>query len=390
MRKLLAVLLFLALAACFSFAVAEEPGEDELPERLTSGYWVYTLREDGTAEIDEFLDETADEAVIPEELDGYRVTGVGRMAFVSLDSLERIVIPDTVTFVGGSAFYTCESLEEITFPDSVSYVESNPFDSCWNLNKIHLSPDHPYLEIVDGVLYTRPDRRLLSCLPGRDEGPFAVPDGVTEIADKAFCACSFLTGVTVPGSVKRIGDNAFAECEYMTEVTLAEGLESLGSQAFYYCPELTSVTLPDSLEYIGKNPFLRSWDLEVHVADDHPYLEVTDGVLFSRADGRLVYYPYTLPDTDYTVPDGTKIIGDLSFSAGYNITAVILPDSVTEIREDAFAYTTSLSDIFIPDSVTAIADYAFAGCEGLAVTAAPGSFAENYCLEHNIRCIGAE
>ncbi len=55
----------------------------------------------------------------------------------------------------------------------------------------------------------------------------------------------------------------------------------------------------------------------------------------------------------------------------------VLPDGTAELT----AYTGDSGDVFIPKCVTAIGFSAFHGCPGLTVTAASGSFAEQWCIQ---------
>lgn len=58
--------------------------------------------------------------------------------------------------------------------------------------------------------------------------PFLIPDGIAEIGDYAFCACTCLT--TVPfAEVTSIGCYAFYNCTSLTAITLSENLEEVGS-----------------------------------------------------------------------------------------------------------------------------------------------------------------
>ena len=95
-------------------------------------------------------------------------------------------VPDSVTGIGDRAFYSCGNLAGVTIPDSVADVGANPFVCCDELREIGVSPDHPYLEITDGVLFSKPDKRLI-CYPCA----FAAPD------------------YTVPGGTRNIGGSAF-------------------------------------------------------------------------------------------------------------------------------------------------------------------------------------
>ena len=71
MKKLLTMILALMIACgcLFSAASAE-----------TSGMYEYTLKSDGTAEITS-VDMKCNDTVIPAELDGHKVTSIGRSAF---------------------------------------------------------------------------------------------------------------------------------------------------------------------------------------------------------------------------------------------------------------------------------------------------------------------
>ena len=180
MRKLLAALLALLLVIPCAFA-EEEPAATKVPEPKWRGNYVYYLLEDGTAEISFYMgsSEPEESLVIPDSLDGIPVTSIGKDAFMD-DSLKEITIPDTVTRIRDKAFEWSESLTKITIPDSVTDMGANPFTGCGNLTEIIVSPDHPYLEIVDGVLFSKPDHRLVSYPFANTAASYVVPDGTEQ------------------------------------------------------------------------------------------------------------------------------------------------------------------------------------------------------------------
>jgi len=61
---------------------------------------------------------------------------------------------------------------------------------------------------------------------------------------------------------------------------------------------------------IGINPFEYAGLTDIWVSPDSEYLAVIDGVLFSKADMRLVSYPMAKTDSSYTMPNGVRSIGD--------------------------------------------------------------------------------
>ena len=228
MKKLVFALALLLCALCLGAGA-----EENKPEEFTSGDYQYILLEDGTAEIKKYSGK-AETLEIPDQLDGHRVTGIGDDAFSYRSSLTSVTIPDSVTQVG-----------------------INPFKNCDKLQTIRVSPDHPYLAVIDNALFSKPDKRLI-CYPcGIKENIYTIPQGIREVGKSAFYECSGLTGVMIPDSVNSIGNSAFHGCWGLTSITIPDSVTSVGYGAFSLCSGLTSVTIPDSVTSIGDYAFFR-------------------------------------------------------------------------------------------------------------------------------------
>ena len=337
------------------------------------------------------------------------VTAIGDYAFSGCDSLTSVTLPDSVTAIGDYAFASCDSLTAVTIPDSVTRIGANPFGYCSKLTEIRVSPLHPALAVVDGVLFSRADKRLV-CFPCAfaakhyviprsvkviGNSAFAscdsltsvtLPDSVTAIGNSAFYRCSSLTSITIPDSVTAIGDHAFSWCSNLTSITLPDSVTSIGDHAFYGCTGLTAITLPDSVTDIGANPFERCSNLtEIRVSPRHPALAVIDGVLFSKADKRLVCFPCAFAAKHYVIPRGVKVIGNRAFACCTCLTDLTIPGSVTAIGDYMFSNCSSLTDLTIPASVTSIGHQAFSDCPALTLTVPRGSFAEQYCKDNGLK-----
>ncbi len=50
-------------------------------------------------------------------------------------------------------------------------------------------------------------------------GSYTIPEGVTEIGNRAFYECTSLIKVTIPNSVTKIGMCAFSGCTSLIKVT---------------------------------------------------------------------------------------------------------------------------------------------------------------------------
>ena len=342
-------------------------------------------------------------------------------------------IPQGTTSIGESAFTYCKSLSSVIIPDSITSIEYNPFQRCDNLTDVVVSPDHPALEIIDGVLFSKKDKRLIWYPPSKDDSEYVIPqgtvsigggafyecgnltsvvipDGIASIGNEAFYGCENLDVIIIPDSVEQIGDKAFGHCHSLTainlsknlssigddaftsclslsEVAIPEGVVSIGNSSFYSCASLTSITIPDSVISIGTNPFQGCRSLtEISVSPDHPVLETINGVLFDKTDRRLIWYPIPRSSKEYAIPQGTRSIGDAAFYWCENLTAVIFPDSLIKIGDHAFDFCTNLTSVKIPESVSSIEDCAFARC-GLPAVIIPngvttiGSAAFGFCYD---------
>ena len=99
----------------------------------------YTITDNDEIEIISY-DGTDATLVIPDEIDGKKVTAIGYEAFKGCSGLTSITIPASVTSIGYYAFGYCSGLTSITIPDSVTTIEGYVFYGCRGLTSITI-PD---------------------------------------------------------------------------------------------------------------------------------------------------------------------------------------------------------------------------------------------------------
>jgi len=148
--------------------------------------------------------------VIPAVLDGYAVSSIGDDAFLCCSDITGVTIPDGISSIGNEAFGGCSGLESVTIPDSVTSMGVNPFTFCESLTAVEVSSGHPTLAMVDGVLYSKPDNRIVWYPMTLTASSFSIPEGITTIGANSFAYNRYLTGVTIPDSVTAIEATAFA------------------------------------------------------------------------------------------------------------------------------------------------------------------------------------
>lgn len=131
--------------------------------------------------------------------------------------------------------------------------------------------------------------------------------------------------------VKHIGMRAFCELSKLTSITIPESVEDIEYGAFFGCDSLTAI----------------------HVSPDNAYLSDVDGVLFDKAQTKLLCYPGG-KEGAYDIPSTVTCVGTGAFMRCEGLTAVTIPESVTTLEDYAFDYCYSLDSITIPASVTSI------------------------------------
>ena len=174
--------------------------------------------------------------------------------------VHKLTVPDTldgqtVTAVRAGAFCDLDVLESVALPDSIVTVEDGAFSRCERLASIYVSPNHPALAAIDGVLFSKSDKRLICYPPAKEGGEYAVPQGIRAIGGGAFEGAARLKSVSIPDSVTEIGDYAFYGCPALDDLTLPDGLTTICEGAFAECAALTALTLPESVCEIGKDAF---------------------------------------------------------------------------------------------------------------------------------------
>ena len=344
------------------------------------------------------------------------VTSIGSNAFRDCTGLTSLTIPDSVTSIGGEAFSGCTGLTSVNIPGSVTSIGDNPF-SYGLLEYIHVSSDNPRYAQIDGVLFDKQERTLIS-YPGAREGAYTIPDGILRVGENAFAGCRNLTGIVIPDSVTEIGQGAFYLCSALSSVAIGNNVTSIGGSAFSFCSSLSSVIIPDSVTSIGDLAFKYCYDLT----------SVTIGNSVTSIGEQAFAVCTSL--TSVTIPEGVRSIGWNAFGWCDSLTTVTISDSVTSIDknpfssspltyihvssnnpryaqidgvlfdkqeymlisypggregaytipngilrvgEDAFTECSNLTSIIIPNSVTSIGDLAFYACSGLTSLTIPDS-----------------
>jgi GH24 family phage-related lysozyme (muramidase) len=343
-------------------------------------------------------------AVIPAQLGGRPVTGIGEKAFAD-SGLTSVTIPDRVTAIGEGAFAN-NPLTSVTIPGSVAVIGTEAFYNnhltsvtipggaeigrhafyhSGTIKRLTLGsnivfgpdafsgPDtgaewtgmNFFLDYMcndrKAGTYTADSREP----PVKQDGDFPyaetkygafiigytgssgdglrIPDRVNGLAVKAFTGFKGISRAHIPASVTAIVDGAFAG-NRLTEIAIPASVTYIGMEAFEG-NQLVSVTIPDGVLYIGDGAFANNQLTSVTIPGG-----VTAIGYGAFAGNQL---------TSVTIPGSAAVIGTEAFISN-QLTSVAIGKGVSAIGVRAFEGN-HLTGVVIPDSVTAIGYSAFAG-----------------------------
>lgn len=190
------------------------------------------------------------------------VTEVGQAAFIYCGTLESAVLPSTLN-VGESMFGMCIYLKSVTLPEGITSIGNQAFYSCYALAEIKTGEESDSSSSVNlpSTLTSIGGHVFYDC--NALSGEVTVPEGVTEIKQYAFSLCSSVTSFVIEGDVTEIGFGAFGGCHALTDITIPDSVERIGDYAFSNTYELESITLSASLNYLGQYAFHESGVTEV-------------------------------------------------------------------------------------------------------------------------------
>ncbi len=142
--------------------------------------------EDNKISIISHIDTESTSVTIPETIDGKPVTVLLSEAFYQHTKMVSVVLPQSLIEIQGSPFYRCYSLEQINIPKNVKNIDSNPFFRCNSLKAITVNTENNSFSSVDGVLFDKEVKTLISYPEGMEDENYTVPSTVTKLTIDSF------------------------------------------------------------------------------------------------------------------------------------------------------------------------------------------------------------
>lgn len=220
----------------------------DIPDPVFNGL-SYKINEDDTISITGYVGSET-EIVISSEIEGRRVTDIGRYAFYDSE-LTKVTIETGIESISKYAFYRSTSLTDINIPNSVVNIGLGAFAGCGKIKKLVI-PDSVVICDNDAFNISNYGRELTA-------GPIGsgcdIEYGWTEkLPDAAFCNTPNLIEVWIADSVTSIGEHAFSACYQLKKIHLPDNLKEISRYAFNSCP-IEQITIPAGVDRLNEKTF---------------------------------------------------------------------------------------------------------------------------------------
>ncbi|MBO4694118.1 MAG: leucine-rich repeat protein [Clostridia bacterium] len=341
LTTVLSVIIILSVISIISFTAFAE----------RSGIYTYVVIDD-EATITNVSTVAEGNIVVPEFLNGYRVTAIGENAFYNCENIINLTIPSYITTIGVGAFSWCTNLQSVDIQGHVERIESSTFYHCKKLENIIIPDTVIFIGSMafEGCAYCKNENNfkngvlyIKKCVVDAKvnlSGTCVIESGTKVIACDAFKSCDFKK-IILPDSIVTIGDNAFESCVNLNEIVIREGVKYIGISAFAWCSKLENIYIPTTLSEICESSFCGCSSLN-----------------------------------KINVPKNIVKICQDAFFECENLKSVSLNTGLTEIGLLAFHNCKQLKSIYIPEGVLSLGYGAFSGCDRLVTVSFPKSLSE--------------
>ncbi|MEG2639726.1 MAG: leucine-rich repeat protein, partial [Clostridiales bacterium] len=200
----------------------------------------------------------------------------------------EIDIPNTVTKVMADAFRSSNSeniakVTTIKIPASVTSIAivDGSFQDCENLTSFVVDKDNAQFKVIDGILYSKDGKTLVSYPIAKADKEFTVPADVTTIGISAFRNSKVLEKVEFNAAI--VEKYAFARSRALSSVVVGADVKKIGIDGLGECAKLNTV------EFLGATPPV-STEATYHLSESFGLTSVCDKpILIVPVGARATY-----------------------------------------------------------------------------------------------------
>ncbi len=169
------------------------------------------------------------------------------IAFPKYKEAESYIIPESVTTIDSKAF-SCSSIEELIITENVDNISSDAFINSPDLMNFTVSSKNTAFCDINGVLFDKSCKTLLSYPSGRTQKEYNVPINTETLGEYAFYAVDGLFDINLPECIYTIKDYAISKVRCLTDITIPERCSEIYSYGIYNNPNLSKIVFLSKAE----------------------------------------------------------------------------------------------------------------------------------------------
>lgn len=236
--------------------------------------------------------------------------------------IESFAVPYSVVQIHDNAFEDCVNIGSMDIPDSVSSIGEQKWYYLSSLRAINIGEDNTIYSSVDGVLYDKEKRKLITVPPAYKEKELYIPRSVKELAVGAVCMTKNIGSIYLPAGVKTVGADAFSDNEALTDI-------------FYEGSDAEWAALYPNDGFYSTNSGVK--DVSIHTNAQVIEEPVVSKPEFTDMPLDAWYYTYVKFATDTGIIDGiteTEFRPEEDITRAAFITAVYRIENKPEVSEE--------------------------------------------------------
>ncbi len=292
-------------------------------EVFTSDPFVYVLKGDDTYEIVDLTDDTLSEYIIPDMVNGKKVTSIADSIFYPARStMTNVVFGNNIKKIGAYSFYHCKSLTELNFNEGLEEIGKHAFQECDILSSITIPTTFKTFgknAFTDCFELATITYKAINANDMDDEcRPFSNSSSQRQDMEVIFTE----DVIHIPACLFRSSSSKGSHA-YLTKVTIGENVQTIGDHAFYNSFSLATL----NFNATRAEDFNSSADI-FYAA----------GVL---ADELVVNMGNNVENIPANIFHGSS-----STTNYINIKSLTIPEGVKDIGASAFKYTFGLEHLY--------------------------------------------
>lgn len=319
--------------------------------------------------------------------------------------LEHVVIGEGVTSIGAGAFYNLGHIIDVTLGENVEFIGKSAFRGCYGLLNVIMHANLKYVgeeaffgtslsydegfSLTEGILYL--DRNSFGCslfgsamyIPASleyiESGAFSL-SGITEFqANENSKSFAVLDGVLYDKDFTEL--ICYPSKKPETDFTVPDTVVKMDRDSISMADALETISIPESVKTIEEGAISSNSALKfISVDEKNSGFLSENGILYDLDNKMLLCYPAGMEYTEYTVKEGTEVIGDGAMFKALSLETLNVPEGVKRIGKSAFSCCNKLAVIGLPESLESIDEEATDFCYSLELINYAGSMDEWHAI----------